>query len=239
MVTLENRVEISIKKLINRYCFPKDATIRELQLHGFCDTSEDPFAGVVYIQMTDSEDKVHTSLVLTKTKVAPIKRLTIPHLELCGTYLLTKILHHVREVLKISSSRVFAWTDSTIVLDWLKGNPRRFKQFVGNRISIMMDLLPPERCRHVNKVENPADCAPQGIFPTELENHNIWWSGPKWLHWPSSGWPKQHQIPAVSFINDCVEEVCCRSSIQTELPIIPLDQYSDYHHLKQITAWVI
>ena len=133
------------KKLINRYCFSKDAMIRELQLYGFCDASEDAFAGVVYIQMTDSEDKVHTSLVVAKTKVAPIKRLTIPRLELCGTYLLTKILYHVREVLKISFSRVFAWTDSTIVLDWLKGNPQWFKQFVGNRISVMMDLLPPER----------------------------------------------------------------------------------------------
>ena len=148
--------------------------IRELQLHGFCDASEDAFAGVVYLRMGDSKDKVHTSLVLAKTKVAPIKRLTISRLELCGAYLLTKILHHVREVLKISSSRVFAWTDSTIVLDWLKGNPRRFKQFVGNRISIMMDLLPPERWRLVNGVENPADCASRGIFPMELVNHNIW-----------------------------------------------------------------
>ena len=116
MVTLENKVEISIKN-ISRYYFPKDATIRELQLHGFCDASEDAFAGVVYIQMTDSEDKVHTSLVLAKTKVAPIKTMTISRLELCRAYLLTKILRHVREVLKISSSGVFAWTDSTIVLD--------------------------------------------------------------------------------------------------------------------------
>ena len=99
MVMLENRVEISIKKLINRYYFSKDAKIRELQLHGFCDAPEDAFPGVVYIQMTDSQDKVHTSLVLAKTKVTPIKRLTIPRLELCGAYLLTKIFHHVREVL--------------------------------------------------------------------------------------------------------------------------------------------
>ena len=63
--------------------------------------------------------------------------------------------------------------------------------------------------------------------------------GPNWLHWPSLEWPKQHQIPHVSFRNDCVEEVCHHLSIQTELPIIPLDRYSDYHHLKRITAWVI
>ena len=62
----------------------------------------------------------------------------------------------------------------------------------------MMDLLPPERYRHVNGVENPADCASRGIFPTELVNQNILWSGPLWLHWPSSEWPKHHQIPAFS-----------------------------------------
>ena len=97
----------------------------------------------------------------------------------------------------------------------------------------MMDLLPPERWRQVNGVENPADCASRGIFPTELVKHNIWWSSAKWLLWPSLEWPKQRQISAVSFTNDCVEEVCYQSSIQTELPIIPLDRYSDYHHLNE------
>ena len=95
--------------------------------------------------MTDSTGKVHISLVMAKTKVALIKRLTIPRLELCGEHLLARILGHVKQVLEISSSEIFAWTDSTIVLDWLKGNPRRFTQFVGNRVSVIMSLIPPER----------------------------------------------------------------------------------------------
>ena len=87
----------------------------------------------------------------------------------------------MKRVLEISSSEIFVWTDSTIVLDWLKGNPRRFTQLVGNRVSVIMSLIPPERWSHVNGVKNPADCASRGVFPAELMAHNMWWSGPDWL----------------------------------------------------------
>ena len=82
-------------------------------------------AGVVYL--SDSDSKVHISLVIAKTKVASIKRLTIPRLELCGAYLLSQLLRHVRDLFSISMDNIFAWTDSTIVLGWLNGNPRRLK----------------------------------------------------------------------------------------------------------------
>ena len=90
----------------------------------------------------DSTGNIQVSLVTSKTKVAPIKRLTIPHLELCGAYLLAQLLHHVRKVLDLSISNVYAWTDSTIVLSWLVGNPRRFKTYVRNRVSYIIDLIP-------------------------------------------------------------------------------------------------
>ena len=70
------------QKHIDRYYFPIDSVIQDLQLHRFYDASENTFASVVYLRMTDSKGKVHVSLVLAKTKVAPIKRLTILRLEL-------------------------------------------------------------------------------------------------------------------------------------------------------------
>lgn len=66
-----------------------------MQLHGFSDASERAYAGVVYLRMHDSEGHVLVALVMSKTKVAPIKRITIPRLELCGAHLLAQMLHHV------------------------------------------------------------------------------------------------------------------------------------------------
>ena len=92
------RIELKLlsQKHVDRYYFPKDAVIQDLQLHGFCDASENAFANVVYLRITDFKGKVHVPLVLAKTKVAPIKQLTIPCLELCGAHLLAKVLHHVK-----------------------------------------------------------------------------------------------------------------------------------------------
>ena len=91
---------------------------------------------------------MHTSLVSSKTKVAPIKRLLLPRLKLCGANLLAKLLFHVKETLNLSLQKVYAWTDSTIVLNWLDGNPRRFKTFVGNRISCILEVIPPSHWYH-------------------------------------------------------------------------------------------
>ena len=111
-----------------------------LQIHGFRDPSENAYTAVVYLRSTSQDYVVHTSLVIAKTKVAPIKRLSIPRLELCGAVLATKLLHHASKILGIDD--IYAWTDSTVVLGWLQGNPRRFKPFVGNRVSEILSFIP-------------------------------------------------------------------------------------------------
>ena len=155
-------------KCIPRCYFPKDCRVMSIELHRFCDASESAYAAVVYARMTDSQGKIHMSIVMSKTKVAPIKRLTIPRLELCGAHMLAKLLNHVSSLFHVSLDKIYAWTDSTIVLSWLVGNPRRFKTYVGNRICDIVDCIPPERWRHVISAENPADC----VLPEDYYHPN-------------------------------------------------------------------
>ena len=123
--------------------------------------------------MVDSNGRIHLSLVTSKTNVAPIKRLTIPRLELCGAHLLARLLHHVRQAFGVPLNCVHAWTDSNIVLSWLVGNPRRFKTYVGNRVSYILELTSPDRWNHVDGADNPADCASRGLLPSELLEHEL------------------------------------------------------------------
>ena len=92
---------------------------------------------------------------MSKTRVAPIKRLTIPRLELCGALILAQLLSRYKDILELPVDSVNAWTDSMIVLTWIQGSPRRFKVFVGNRISQILELTPAGRWNHVISEDNP------------------------------------------------------------------------------------
>ena len=72
---------------------------------------------------------VHVSLVMSKTKIAQIKRLTIPSLKLCGALLLSRLLIHIKKVLRMSVDSIVAWTDSMVVSSWLVGKPHRLKSY--------------------------------------------------------------------------------------------------------------
>ena len=207
------------------------------QLHGFSDASEDAYSGVVYLRIEDSAKEVHTALVISKTKVSPIKRLSIPRLELCGAQVLAKLLCHAKRILSIPADSTFAWTDSTVVLGWLSGSPRRFKTFVGNRVSSIIDKLPPECWRHVPDTQNPADCASRGLFPAQLQEHKLWWEGPHWLRLEPSVWPDQSTLPSRP-VPEEEKSVCLTTLTATVQPIIPVERYSKFTTLKRVTAWV-
>ena len=237
---LQWRCELSllVDKPIPRCYFPKIVQITSFQLQGFCDASELAYAVVVYLRMVDSDENVYMSLATSKTKVAPIKRLTIPRLELCGAHLLIRLLFHVREALRIPIQNVYAWTDSTIVLSWLEGNPRRFKTYIGNRVSSIIELVAPSQWNHVNRAQNPADCASWGLFPSELIEHKLWWDGPEWLCSAPTNWPKQSPISTAEETEE-ERKICSLATTIVKSPVLPIDRYSSFTKLKRVTAWIL
>ncbi|XP_063986879.1 uncharacterized protein LOC135167504 [Diachasmimorpha longicaudata] len=165
--------------------YKKDSRV---EIHGFSDASLLAMSAVVYLKVT-SEDGVSISLAVAKTKVAPLKKLTIPRLELNAAVILAKLTRYVIEQLNLDSAPVHLWTDSAVALAWICAHPSRWKEYVHNRVTVVQELVQQASWRYVSGKENPADCASRGISVAQLNGHHLWWTGPKWLRKEASQWP--------------------------------------------------
>uniref|UniRef100_A0A1Y1L2W0 Uncharacterized protein n=1 Tax=Photinus pyralis TaxID=7054 RepID=A0A1Y1L2W0_PHOPY len=119
-----------------------------LELHGFCDASEKAYGAVIYTKSSNGK----ISLLTAKSKVAPAKsKPTLPKLELCAAVLLAKLVRRSKEALQIKNIAVYAWTDSTITLAWITGDPSRWTKFVANRVVEINSILSKEQWRHTEQ----------------------------------------------------------------------------------------
>ncbi|XP_046964536.1 uncharacterized protein LOC124533355 [Vanessa cardui] len=168
--------------------------ILKVELHGFSDASDIAYSAVIYSRIITSTN-IKITMIESKTRVAPVKKISIPRLELCGAVLLAKLIKRVKATLNIDSNNVYAWTDATIVLAWLQKPPRHWSTFVANRVTEIINVIEKEKWNHVVSHENPADVASRGISPLDLPNHYLWWNGPSWLHSDKNFIKQQVDIP--------------------------------------------
>ncbi|XP_055912003.1 uncharacterized protein LOC129946017 [Eupeodes corollae] len=153
----------------------------ELELHGFSDASMKAYGAVVYLRILNRSNKIHTHLVMSKTRVAPLNTVSLPRLELCGAVMLARLLCYVRDVLQLGQIKTYAWTDSTITLCWIAAPPSKWKTFISNRVAEIQRLTNVNIWNHVPTKLNPADLASRGISPSELKVNTLWWRGPEYL----------------------------------------------------------
>lgn len=126
---------------------------------------------------TDEEDW-QVSFVCAKTKVAPIKKLSIPRLELQAAHLLARLLIKVESVLSNVTVRKIAFSDSTTVLNWITKPSETWKQFVANRVRDIQQTIPAVNWHYINTRENPVDLATRGLSASTFQNKPIWLNGP-------------------------------------------------------------
>lgn len=211
-----------------------------LELHGFSDASDDAYSAVVYARMKQTDGRFKTNIIIAKTRVAPIKRISTPKLELCGSVLLTRLMNYVVDSLKLERIFLFAWCDNTAVLDWLRKEPIHWKTFVANRISEIQSTFPSMSWRYVPTEDNPADCASRGISASDLKSHRLWWNGPQWLSQDESHWPKLVPPTNVEAENEAKKSVLVCTMVNVDDPFDKLARkFSSLHTITNIVAYVI
>ncbi len=144
------------------------------------------------------------SLVMSRGRVTPVKNLTLPRLELIGALLCARLVAYVKSALHIEMP-LYCWTDSTVTLSWIKGEPHRWKSFVRNRVLEIQELTSPSAWYHCPGKDNPADLISRDTLAEDLVSSEMCLDGPAWLSLPIQH-PQQEQY-MLSSKEDSEEEV--------------------------------
>ena len=175
-------------QLLQHWRIPRNYTrqrwndISLIELHGFGDASPKGYGACVYIKAKLMDGSTVTSLVVAKSKVAPLKKVTLPRLEVLGAVLCARLTVFVRETLRLPIEvECTCWSDSMLVLAWIKSDPNRWKEFVANRVTTIQSLVPSNRWSHCPGEQNPADLLTRGVSASELMNSKQWLHGPQFM----------------------------------------------------------
>ena len=181
-----SRLRVQLRELENFTLRRKVVSISpassDIELHLFCDASTLAYAAVVYIRQS-FDGSVQTRILTAKTRVAPIRSLCVPRLELCAALLAANLVEVISSSLsdqRYPTPNVYAWTASTVTLAWLQEFPRKWKTFVANYVAKIQNIIPSSNWNFVPTEENPADCASRGTSVANLAKHSFWWNGPHW-----------------------------------------------------------
>ena len=150
-------------------------------MHAFSDASSHDYGACVYICCGYTDASVQCSLVMGKSRVAPLKCVTVPRLELAAAVLSAKLCSIIQNEMDFSFSRVCFWTDASVVLRCTLKSSSPFEIFVANRIEQLPTMTSPDQWRFVPGTMNLVDIASRGLLPEKVKCADFWFSGPSFL----------------------------------------------------------
>jgi hypothetical protein len=206
------------------------------QIHVFCDASERAYGAAVYIRSCMVEHDV-VRLACSKNRLAPVKRVTLPRLELLAALVGARLLHYFCQATSLDIAAATLWTDSTVALGWIRQDPNRWKTFVCNRVTEIQSYTTPSQWRHCPGRDNPADLLSRGVNAEQLKNLDLWWHGPPWLADPPQLWPPN--TPPVDVLPEVKGPTNHTLSVEVPRRLLDPTRYSSYWKLLRVTAWVL
>jgi len=208
------------------------------ELHVFADASEEAYAAVAYFRWRD--EVVTTSFVCGKTRVAPLKPLTIPRLELMAALMAARLAETIKKEHDHEIQSVTFWSDSRTVLSWIRSDAAKFKQFVANRLGEIQELTTSDQWRWVPTIENVADDATRSRSTSSFEPTARWYTGPPFLMLEPNNWPSLPRDDGHDHIDtEAKKTFVGLTNVRLIDPLPDVKRFSSWLKLIRSTAWVM
>ena len=212
------------------------------QLHGFGDASKKAYCAAVYLVCKTTKGR-YTKLLCSKTRVAPLKDLTIPRLELMSARILAVLMDSVYKALcsQLTIDKVKYWLDSKTALYWIY-NQGEWKQWVQFRVSEILKFSEKSDWGHVGGKDNPADIGSRGVSAFVLRDNKLWWEGPEWLRKGEESWPTTLVLEDSTEIKEERKKICVLSVVTEKSEklnnVVNVERFNSLDKLLRVTAWV-
>ncbi|KAL2083621.1 hypothetical protein ACEWY4_021394 [Coilia grayii] len=212
------------------------------QIHHFSDASELGYGTVSYLRMVNAKGQVHVAFLIAKARVAPLKRQTIPRLELAAAALSVKVDRMLQDELQPITDKSVFWSDSTSVLKYIANDHTRFHTYVANRTSRIREATQISQWKYIDTKRNPADDCSRGVSVDRFMRNSSWICGPEFLFSSEDEWPTK----AMDRVQLCEDDPEVRKSVTVNVIICNceevdklLNHFSDWLKLRVAVAWIL
>ena len=222
------------------------------EFHHFSDASSVGYGACSYIRIVSPDSHIHVALIASKGRLAWIKTITIPRLELSAAVVAVQLDCLIKASLDVTCIASTFWIDSQIVLAYIRNDHKRFKTFVANRVSKIRQSTCAEQWHFVSGRNNPADVLYRGCNVSDIPQ--LWYGGPECLAQFKCDWSKETEPevavldgdPEVHLQQGDVASVMVThdgsaTTIQSD-PVHPVDavitHYSSYYKAKKALRWL-
>ena len=237
-------------------CYFKQLETKRISLIGFSDASKLGYAACIYVRVEYVDGSVDVNLVIAKTRISPLVQQTIPRLELLAALILTRLMQQIVQVLVtvVSIDEIVYFTDSEVVIHWIKNVEKTYTKFVENRVKEIRSKSEIAQWSHIPGKENIADVASRGCDLKKLANMEEWFKGPQWLRRDMDTWFKNENEDKIEEsteedVNIDVENVLATQDVGCDIPdiqeensiveIIDPQRYSSLQRLINVTILVL
>ncbi|XP_043245891.1 uncharacterized protein LOC122393710 [Amphibalanus amphitrite] len=221
------------------YGAKENAVIR--QLHVFCDASASAFGAVAYMRLVYPDGQIHCALIMSRCRVAPLKKLTIVRLETQAAVLAVRLAASIEAELTLDVQETIYWSDSQVVLSYIGNDSKRFHTFIANRVAEIRDASEPYQWRHVPGERNPADDCSRGVMAADLTKESRWITGPDFLWKPEEQWPGDCERYPLDSSDPEAKIVLASSGVMETPPRMLPDavRFSSWSRLQRTTGWIL